>query len=72
VGKEVAPFRIRICALEPGGMRTEWGHAARATLQHLPQDYEASLGDAVLETGHPRCRLRCGIARVAIGVTLCE
>ena len=45
VGKEVAPFGIRICTLEPGGMRTEWGHEARTTLQHLPQDYEASLGD---------------------------
>jgi NAD(P)-dependent dehydrogenase (short-subunit alcohol dehydrogenase family) len=45
VGKEVAPFGIRVCTLEPGGMRTEWGHEARATLQSLPQDYEASLGD---------------------------
>jgi NAD(P)-dependent dehydrogenase (short-subunit alcohol dehydrogenase family) len=45
VGKEVAPFGIRICTLEPGGMRTEWGHEARTTLEHLPQDYQASLGD---------------------------
>ncbi|BEU27660.1 SDR family NAD(P)-dependent oxidoreductase [Paraburkholderia sp. 22B1P] len=45
VGKEVAPFGIRICTLEPGGMRTEWGHEARATLQQLPQDYQASMGD---------------------------
>ncbi|KXU83492.1 oxidoreductase [Paraburkholderia monticola] len=45
VGKEVAPFGIRICTLEPGGMRTDWGHEARATLQHLPPDYAASLGD---------------------------
>jgi NAD(P)-dependent dehydrogenase (short-subunit alcohol dehydrogenase family) len=45
VSKEVAPFGIRICTLEPGGMRTEWGHEARATLQSLPQDYQASLGD---------------------------
>ncbi|MGF6899771.1 SDR family NAD(P)-dependent oxidoreductase [Paraburkholderia sp. GAS348] len=45
VGKEVAPFGIHICTLEPGGMRTEWGHEARATLQNLPQEYQASLGD---------------------------
>ncbi|MGV2290041.1 SDR family NAD(P)-dependent oxidoreductase [Trinickia sp. YCB016] len=45
VGKEVAPFGIRICTLEPGGMRTGWGHEARATLQNLPHDYQASLGD---------------------------
>ncbi len=45
VGKEVAPFGIRVCTLEPGGMRTEWGHEARTTLQNLPQDYEASLGE---------------------------
>ncbi|CAB3883474.1 3-oxoacyl-[acyl-carrier-protein] reductase FabG [Achromobacter insuavis] len=45
VGKEVAPFGIRICTLEPGGMRTEWGHEARATLQTLPPDYLASMGE---------------------------
>jgi len=43
VSKEVAPFGIRICTLEPGGMRTEWGHEARATLEQLPQDYHASM-----------------------------
>ncbi|WP_322045423.1 SDR family NAD(P)-dependent oxidoreductase [Paraburkholderia sp. J67] len=45
VGKEVAPFGIRICTLEPGGMRTGWGHEARATVQDLPQDYQASMGE---------------------------
>lgn len=44
VGKEVAPFGIRICTLEPGGMRTDWGHQARTTLASLPQDYQASIG----------------------------
>lgn len=43
VGKEVAPFGIRVCTLEPGGMRTEWGNEARTTLHNLPQDYEASM-----------------------------
>jgi NAD(P)-dependent dehydrogenase (short-subunit alcohol dehydrogenase family) len=45
VGKEVAPFGIRICALEPGGMRTEWGLEARSTLGQLPADYQASMAD---------------------------
>lgn len=45
VGKEVAPFGIHVCTLEPGGMRTDWGHEARTTLEHLPEGYEASLGE---------------------------
>ncbi|CAG9265373.1 Oxidoreductase [Paraburkholderia unamae] len=43
VGKEVAPFGIRVCTLEPGGMRTEWGREARSTLQDLPEDYRPSM-----------------------------
>jgi NAD(P)-dependent dehydrogenase (short-subunit alcohol dehydrogenase family) len=43
VAKEVAPFGIRVCTLEPGGMRTEWGHEARTTLANLPEDYHASM-----------------------------
>ncbi|NTY41503.1 SDR family NAD(P)-dependent oxidoreductase [Burkholderia diffusa] len=45
VGKEVAPFGIRICTLEPGGMRTDWGHEARTTLGQLPEDYQASMAE---------------------------
>jgi NAD(P)-dependent dehydrogenase (short-subunit alcohol dehydrogenase family) len=45
VGKEVSHFGIRVCTLEPGGMRTEWGHQAGSTLEHLPEDYHASLAD---------------------------
>jgi NAD(P)-dependent dehydrogenase (short-subunit alcohol dehydrogenase family) len=45
VGKEVAPFGIRICTLEPGGMRTDWGHEARSTLEQLPKDYQASMAE---------------------------
>ncbi|KVK80748.1 SDR family NAD(P)-dependent oxidoreductase [Burkholderia sp. MSMB1498] len=43
VGKELAPFGIRVCTLEPGGMRTEWGYEARSTLQDLPEDYQQSM-----------------------------
>ncbi len=45
VGKEVAPFGIQICTLEPGGMRTEWGHEACTTLNALPPDYQPSMAD---------------------------
>jgi NAD(P)-dependent dehydrogenase (short-subunit alcohol dehydrogenase family) len=45
VGKEVAPFGIRVCTLEPGGMRTGWGYEARTTLEQLPQEYQVSIGD---------------------------
>jgi len=41
---EVAPFGVKVCALEPGGMRTNWG--ARAN-QHTPDvlpDYKPSVG----------------------------
>ena len=29
LAQEVAPFGVKVCALEPGGMRTNWGVAAR-------------------------------------------
>lgn len=44
VGLEVAPFGIQICTLEPGGMRTDWGHEARATMTDLPEGYQESMG----------------------------
>jgi NAD(P)-dependent dehydrogenase (short-subunit alcohol dehydrogenase family) len=45
VGREVAPFGIQVCTLEPGGMRTEWGHEARSTLGQLDNDYQVSMAD---------------------------
>jgi len=33
LAKEVAPFGVKVCALEPGGIRTNWG--TRATKGHL-------------------------------------
>jgi NAD(P)-dependent dehydrogenase (short-subunit alcohol dehydrogenase family) len=48
LAREVAPFGVRVCALEPGGMRTNWGaRASRDTPELLP-DYEPSVG-AVLK-----------------------
>jgi len=48
LAQEVAPFGVKLCALEPGGMRTNWGARANQDTPELLQDYEASVG-AVIE-----------------------
>jgi NAD(P)-dependent dehydrogenase (short-subunit alcohol dehydrogenase family) len=41
---EVAPFGVKVCTLEPGGIRTNWGrHAGQGAPVPLP-DYDASVG----------------------------
>jgi NAD(P)-dependent dehydrogenase (short-subunit alcohol dehydrogenase family) len=44
IAQEVAPFGILVCALEPGGMRTNWGKRASAGTPKLLPEYEASVG----------------------------
>jgi NAD(P)-dependent dehydrogenase (short-subunit alcohol dehydrogenase family) len=41
---EVAPFGVKVCALEPGGMQTNWGARARRDTPDLLPDYEPSVG----------------------------
>jgi NAD(P)-dependent dehydrogenase (short-subunit alcohol dehydrogenase family) len=41
---EVAPFGVRICTLEPGGIRTNWARRAGENMPDLLPDYEASVG----------------------------
>jgi len=41
---EVAPFGVKICTLEPGGIRTNWARRARQNAPGLLPDYEASVG----------------------------
>lgn len=41
---EVAPLGIKVCTLEPGGIRTDFRRRAGETLPQLLPDYEASVG----------------------------
>lgn len=47
VAQEVAHFGVKVCALEPGGMRTSWGTRANRDIPDLLPDYEASVGAIV-------------------------
>src|SRR5437899_10720009 len=47
LAKEVAPFGVKVCALEPGGMRTNWGNRANQNTPELLPDYEPSVGTSV-------------------------
>jgi NAD(P)-dependent dehydrogenase (short-subunit alcohol dehydrogenase family) len=42
---EVAPFGVKICALEPGGIRTNWGARANRDTPELLPDYEPAVGE---------------------------
>jgi NAD(P)-dependent dehydrogenase (short-subunit alcohol dehydrogenase family) len=44
LAQEAAPFGVRVCALEPGGMRTNWATRANAGMPELLPDYETSVG----------------------------
>src|ERR1700716_1940450 len=41
---EVAPLGVKICTLEPGGIRTNWARRAGENAPGLLPDYEASVG----------------------------
>jgi NAD(P)-dependent dehydrogenase (short-subunit alcohol dehydrogenase family) len=47
LAQEVAPFGVKVCALEPGGMRTNWGARANKETPVLLQDYEQSVGAVI-------------------------
>ncbi|HSY37167.1 MAG TPA: SDR family NAD(P)-dependent oxidoreductase [Acidobacteriaceae bacterium] len=44
---ELAPFGVRVCALEPGGIRTNWGKRATAGIPKLLPEYEVSVGNFI-------------------------
>src|SRR5262249_29195864 len=47
LAQEVAPFGVKVCALEPGGMRTNWGNRAHKDMPELLPDYIPSVGALV-------------------------
>lgn len=47
LAQELAPFGVKVCALEPGGMRTNWGVRANQDMPELFPDYESSVGAVV-------------------------
>jgi NAD(P)-dependent dehydrogenase (short-subunit alcohol dehydrogenase family) len=49
IAQEVASFGVKVCALEPGGMRTNWGHRAVGDIPTLLPEYEPSVG-ALIKT----------------------
>jgi NAD(P)-dependent dehydrogenase (short-subunit alcohol dehydrogenase family) len=51
LAQEVASFGVKVCALEPGGMRTNWGARAHQDMPELIPDYEPSVG-AVVKSLH--------------------
>ena len=51
LAQEVAPFGVKVCALEPGGMRTNWGARAHKDVPDLLPEYEPSVG-AVINALH--------------------
>jgi len=61
IALEVAPFGVKITALEPGGMRTNWGKRATPDSLDFGPDYEPSVGATIKalrgywgnETGDP-------------------
>ena len=44
IRQELAPFGVHVTALEPGGMKTEWGHQAAGATPELWPDYVPSVG----------------------------
>jgi NAD(P)-dependent dehydrogenase (short-subunit alcohol dehydrogenase family) len=44
LAQEVASFGVKVCALEPGGRRTNWGTRANQDTPDLLPEYEPSVG----------------------------
>ena len=44
LAQELSPFSVKVCALEPGGMPTNWGARANQDTPELLADYEPSVG----------------------------
>ena len=77
LAQEVASFGVKVCALEPGGIRTNWGTRASQGMPDLLPEYEPSVGAFAeriksywgQETGDPR-KMAQVILRLAQSDTL--
>jgi NAD(P)-dependent dehydrogenase (short-subunit alcohol dehydrogenase family) len=47
LGKEVSPFGVRVVAVEPGSMRTDWTRVASAATTELLPDYQPTIGKII-------------------------
>jgi short chain dehydrogenase len=47
---EVAPFGVKVCTLEPGGIRTNWARRAAQNAPDLLPEYEASVRALIFRT----------------------
>lgn len=45
LAQETAPFGVKVCAVEPGSMRTNWGKRATENRPKFLPDYEPSVGE---------------------------
>jgi len=75
LAKEVAPFGVKVCSLEPGGMRTNWGARAQKDTPQLLADYLPSVG-AMVEARKARVGNEIGdpikVAQVILRLASCQ
>ncbi|VVP81513.1 3-phenylpropionate-dihydrodiol/cinnamic acid-dihydrodiol dehydrogenase [Pseudomonas fluorescens] len=77
IAQEVAPFGVKVTALEPGALRTNWGKRANAALPPVLSDYELSVGASIRqlepywgnESGDP-AKVAQAVLRIAEATTL--
>ncbi|MGG6311544.1 SDR family NAD(P)-dependent oxidoreductase [Paenibacillus macerans] len=48
LAQETAPFGVKVCAVEPGSMRTNWGKRATEERPRILPDYEPSVGSVLV------------------------
>ncbi len=62
---EVAPFGVKVCTLEPGGIRTNWAARAGRDTPELWPDYEPSVGAIIKLLASVRGRAEGDPRRIA-------
>jgi NAD(P)-dependent dehydrogenase (short-subunit alcohol dehydrogenase family) len=62
---EVAPFGVKVCTLEPGGIRTNWARRAVQNAPDLLPEYEATVGSFLKMLGGLEGRLESDPRKIA-------